>query len=68
MRNVHYLDFDEPLFRLNTAYHLLGELIEHANRYDESHATALSGISLLLSDGYEKLQELPARMQGQGAK
>lgn len=68
MRNVHYLDFDEPLFRLNTAYHLLGELIESVNRYDESHATALSGISLLLSDGYEKLQELQARMQGQGAK
>lgn len=70
MRNVHYLDLDEPLFRLNTAYHLLGEVIESVNRYDESGATALSGISLLLSDGYEKLLELQARMQeqGQGAK
>ena len=67
MRNVNYQDFVVPLLRLKKAYHLLGELIEHANRYDESHATALSGISLLLSDGYEKLQELQARMHGQGA-
>ena len=70
MRNVHYIDFDEPLFRLNTAYHLLREVTESVNRYDESGATALSGISLLLSDSYEKLLELQARMQeqGQGAK
>ncbi len=68
MRNVHYLDFDEPLFRLNTVYHLLCEVIDSVNIHDENRATALSGISLLLSDGYEKLQELQARMQGQGAK
>ena len=68
--NVHYLDFDEPLFRVSTAYHLLCEMVESVNKHDESRATALSGISLLLSDGYEQLHELQARMQAQakGAK
>lgn len=70
MRNVNYLDFDEPLFRLNTAFHLLCEVTEIVNRYDKGNATILNGISLLLSDGCEKLLELQARMQeqGQGAK
>lgn len=63
MRNVHYLDFDEPLFRMSTAYHLLCEMIEVIHQDNESQAMSLSGISTLLSDSYEMLQKLQAQMQ-----
>ena len=63
MAAVHYLDFDEPLFRMSAAYHLLSEMIEVIHQDNESQAMSLSGISTLLLDSYEMLQKLQAQMQ-----
>ncbi len=63
MAAVTFLDFDEPLFRMSAAYHLLGEMIEVIHQDNESQAMSLSGISTLLSDSYEMLQKLQAQMQ-----
>lgn len=63
MAAVTFLDFDEPLFRMSSAYHLLGEMIEVIHQDNESQAMSLSGISILLSDSYEMLQKLQAQMQ-----
>lgn len=63
MAAVNFLDFDEPLFRMSAAYHLLGEMIEVIHQDNESQAMSLSGISTLLSDSYEMLQKLQAQMQ-----
>lgn len=63
MAAVTFLDFDEPLFRMRAAYHLLGEMIEVIHQDNESQAMSLSGISTLLSDSYEMLQKLQAQMQ-----
>lgn len=63
MAAVTFLDFDEPLFRISAAYHLLGEMIEVIHQDNESQAMSLSGISTLLSDSYEMLQKLQAQMQ-----
>ena len=57
MAAVTFLDFDEPLFRISAAYHLLGEMIEVIHQDNESQAMSLSGISTLLSDSYEMLQK-----------
>lgn len=63
MAAVTFLDFDEPLFRMSAAYHLLGEMIEVIHQDNENQAMSLSGISTLLSDSYEMLQKLQAQMQ-----
>lgn len=63
MAAVTFLDFDEPLFRMSAAYHLLSEMIEVIHQDNESQAMSLSGISTLLSDSYEMLQKLQAQMQ-----
>lgn len=63
MAAVTFLDFDEPLFRMSAAYHLLGEMIEVIHQDNESQAMSLSGISTLLSDSYEMLQKLQAQIQ-----
>lgn len=63
MTAVTFLDFDEPLFRMSAAYHLLGEMIEVIHQDNESQAMSLSGIATLLSDSYEMLQKLQAQMQ-----
>ena len=63
MAAVTFLDFDETLFRMSAAYHLLGEMIEVIHQDNESQAMSLSGISTLLSDSYEMLQKLQAQIQ-----